>query len=389
MVLDSRRAVIPTGAEVLVFTTESRYLPPQPAADAVTALAGKLPAFPLVVYKKIDSTLRGHPGLELMALMDALHSSVALVAPAFPAQGRTAVAGQLLVRGQPLGQTVFAAQAASGDLYRVFAQPNRAVSAVTLDDVRLGAVHVAELLNRTNECVCIADAETEADLLVLAQAAMTAPSQAPVLCGSAGLAHALAEVIPPAVVQPPAFESRRHGPLLVIAGSRHPATVAQVETARQRGVSVVQASVEFVYGSESAGATAAAELVQAAAEALTAGRDVIVTTARTPDSPLGAGSIASRLGEVVAQLQEQFQVGGLVLTGGDIAAAVCAALEAHSLQLLGEVQPGIALGCLADGACAGLAVVTKAGGFGNDCALIDALAALHHLQTRTRPEQPG
>ena len=60
-----------------------------------------------------------------------------------------------------------------------------------------------------------------------------------------------------------------------------------------------------------------------------------------------------------------------------IAAAVCAALGAHTLRLRGELQPGVALGELADGAQAGLPVVTKAGGFGGERAIADILSALH------------
>ncbi len=52
-------------------------------------------------------------------------------------------------------------------------------------------------------------------------------------------------------------------------------------------------------------------------------------------------------------------VSGLVLTGGDIATAVCAALGAGTLWLQGEVQPGIAVDR------AGQLIVLAEGGFGD------------------------
>ena len=62
--------------------------------------------------------------------------------------------------------------------------------------------------------------------------------------------------------------------------------------------------------------------------------------------------------------------GTLLLTGGETAVAVCRALETASLRLDGEVEPGLARGALLDGPFAGLAVVTKAGGFGDPDTLV-------------------
>jgi uncharacterized protein YgbK (DUF1537 family) len=69
-------------------------------------------------------------------------------------------------------------------------------------------------------------------------------------------------------------------------------------------------------------------------------------------------------------------LGGLVLTGGDIARAVLGALGGEALQLGPEVLPGIPLGWPVTGPQAGLPVVTKAGGFGGAEALCDAVRCL-------------
>src|SRR6266404_6761607 len=73
---------------VAVVDTESRALAPDDAADLVRAavkrvegqLAGRL------LFKKIDSTLRGSVAAELDALLDASGRRTALVCPAFPGQ---------------------------------------------------------------------------------------------------------------------------------------------------------------------------------------------------------------------------------------------------------------------------------------------------------------
>ena len=101
----------------------------------------------------------------------------------------------------------------------------------------------------------------------------------------------------------------------------------------------------------------------ALAETLRNGQPAILTTANLPLSPLGDEVIAGRLADVAGWLVEAELVGGLVLTGGDTAAAVCRRLGAILIELHGELIPGIAAGALLDGRHAGLPVITKAGAF--------------------------
>src|SRR6187399_2191347 len=63
----------------------------------------------VLVYKKVDSTLRGNIGAEIDGLMEALGVGVTLFAPALPAGGRTVVNGEVYVRGAKLADTEFAA----------------------------------------------------------------------------------------------------------------------------------------------------------------------------------------------------------------------------------------------------------------------------------------
>jgi uncharacterized protein YgbK (DUF1537 family) len=57
------------------------------------------------------------------------------------------------------------------------------------------------------------------------------------------------------------------------------------------------------------------------------------------------------------------------VTGGETARAIARSLGASALLVEREVLPGIPQGRLLGGARAGLAVVTKAGGFGGEDAL--------------------
>ena len=77
---------------VQAFTTASRNLPPSEAAVAVYSAAFALSEIPhSLIFKKIDSALRGQIAAELLAANQALHTRAILLAPAFPATGRTSV----------------------------------------------------------------------------------------------------------------------------------------------------------------------------------------------------------------------------------------------------------------------------------------------------------
>ena len=86
-------------AEVLAVSTESRNVGPERAVELVDqVLPGLIEGFaPDVVFKKIDSTLRGNPGVETQYVASLL-GQPAVVAPAYPQNGRTVGHGYLLVK---------------------------------------------------------------------------------------------------------------------------------------------------------------------------------------------------------------------------------------------------------------------------------------------------
>ena len=90
-----------------------------------------------------------------------------------------------------------------------------------------------------------------------------------------------------------------------------------------------------------------------------------------------------RLAQVVATPEVSERVGGLVLTGGDIAAAVCRALHVSELWLRGEIAPGLPWGVLGGGPLHAIPIATKAGSFGDDDAL---LACIDYLRSEALPK---
>ena len=93
-------------AQIIALNAGSR---PQPPAQATRAIQARLRAArdsgASLRFVKIDSTLRGHPGLEIGVAADAAGAPLVIVTPAFPDNGRTVAHAELLIDGVPLVRT--------------------------------------------------------------------------------------------------------------------------------------------------------------------------------------------------------------------------------------------------------------------------------------------
>src|SRR5688572_939807 len=96
-------------ADVVGITTETRNASAAEAAALVAAAIaqGRVRGARLL-YKKIDSTLRGPVAAEVTALAAAMPHATILFCPANPRAGRTVRDGVLLVHGVPVASTEFA-----------------------------------------------------------------------------------------------------------------------------------------------------------------------------------------------------------------------------------------------------------------------------------------
>ena len=203
--------------DAISFDTDSRTMPAGFAAKRVVEVASTVRGA-RIVYKKLDSTLRGNVAAELAAAFGAAGRERAIVAPAFPAAGRTTVRGSQLVHGVPVNQTEMrndpSTPVREAHVPTLLADSFSSVVSLGVEDFAdPGRVRVAL---EENECV-VADTERDSDLEALVR---TVPDPARVLwAGSAGLALALGSAYP----GPRAGEAGERRapvrPILVVVGS--------------------------------------------------------------------------------------------------------------------------------------------------------------------------
>jgi uncharacterized protein YgbK (DUF1537 family) len=273
-----------------------------------------------VLFKKIDSTLRGHVVEELAAFLGATPGVERIViAPAFPEQGRTFVDGRLLVHGKP-----------------------QAANLTSLQE----QLHTA--LDRRPLVMPMTLAE-QGDLTALVRE-MRQSNARTLWVGSSGLARALAGAAPrridATVLQPPT---------LIVVGSFSTAARDQARAfGRENPGNVLALSPNAA--DMAMAANRAAEVMK------TTGRVLLHLESDEIEPAAASRKIVEGLAAALHDLAQRSRT--LVVTGGDTARAMLAALGVEALTIEGELEPGISVSAPVEGH--GFRAVLKAGGFGDN-----------------------
>ena len=336
------------GAEVVSINADTRHLPAEEAASRVRhILRALVDGESEILIKKIDSTLRGNVVAETLAMLEASGRRLAVVAPAFPAQGRTVVQGVVHVRNIPLKDTNFARDALTppplDPLHVLFAR-----AAVDARVQQVGAGESLPALAAGSKQIYTVDAAADGDLRATLRT-LQGRFRAALLVGSSGIAEVVADLHFERSVrrQPhPAVA----GTLLFVVGSRAEQSAQQVAClAEQEQAHVVPAPNGAA--DIDAAAAASSELL------------VLKATPGTDGREGDSDEVARGLAESVAGILRRLRVAALVVTGGDTAIAVLRRLAQPTLNVMGNLLPGIPFSRIQAGG-ASLWFVTKAGGFG-------------------------
>lgn len=367
---------IPADESSVVIDTESRGLTGE-EAKAVTAKAVAdvdFSAFKYVI-KKVDSTLRGNVAEEVLAVDEAFGSELVIFAPALPDLGRTTEGGVHMLKGVRITETEIAKdpkKPVTEDnlakiLGKVYDEP---VTYVSLDQIRSGEIALDQGRLYTF------DATKNSDLQAVIGAAM-ATGKNVLWVGTAAMADNLMEM-----------ESKTY-PALGIAASVSAVTCTQIKAAEDAGVVLVQVPVHDVLS----GKVSTKPYIDATVESLLAGKDTILLSSSSYDrSELALSTeegkkkgmepwqvseyVQGLMGAMAKEVFARANVSGVFLTGGDTAMGVLGTLEADGSAILAEIAVGIPMMRVVGGAMDGMKVVTKAGAFGKEDAILFAFRKL-------------
>jgi uncharacterized protein YgbK (DUF1537 family) len=354
---------------VISVNSDSRRLNPGEAYGIVYRIAKQFEAG-FLVYKKVDSVLRGNPGQELGAVMDALEIPLTLAAPSFPANRSTLENGVL---------------SSGTDAVLVFSGgTGRKTQNIPLSEVRKGAGNITGFINsHAGIQVFVADAVTDDDLAIIykASASLASPH---VLAGSAGLANQLALSLDKTGTVPREKLSVLV-PALIIAGTRQAETAAQINalckkhpaTLTNLNVSMIaegqaEKAIAIAFDEASACMKKNSSLCVIAVDSMFALTEIAgQTSGNYAEGDETSAAICEALGSFTEKLMGSFQFPVIITTGGDTSLAVCRQLGINAIEPLAEICPGVPLGRITGGHYDGHFIVTKSGRFGNPGSLLD------------------
>ena len=376
-------------AEVLALDADTRCIDATTSIAKVRRVMRKYASNDdLLLFKKIDSTLRGNVAEELAAALEALRSThpaaVAVMAPAFPAIGRTTVNGTQLAYGLPLHELdIWRHQGIPGRAHipDILNAANLKCAPLRVSSVRSGHRALVQELNTLaeNADVLVCDAETDQDLYEIAAASMELQRHV-IWVGSAGLAYQLpraAGMASGTQVEPISLPSCA-GPLLFVIGSLSRKSIEQVcaLTSSSQTLRVAVPADVLVAGERSPHWHDFA--LQLGSE-IRMKRDVVLYPEPEPQldltqRPLLAAALARMATSVVNE------IGALIASGGETARAVLQGAGVTRLRLLGEIERGIPVS-VTENWSRPLPVITKAGDFGGPDALLKCSRFLHGEET--------
>lgn len=377
--------------DVLVVDTESRFDDKETAykkafETGVQARSENIK----YLYKKLDSTMRGNVGAEISGLMDSLDISHTFVVPALPLYGRTTLNGNVYVKGVLLAETDYANDPKSPvkESYIpaiISRQTDKRTGVLCFNDHLSEKQEISAKLNELMNAgiqIIVIDAEDDEDLDLIASVVNGIQGRV-MYAGCSGFAEKLAGYIE---------LGKEKKSNVVIAGSVNKITVEQAEyAARELNIKTINIDVEVIISREKA--IEKRRIMKLADKSIVAGDDVIIRSASSPESvrrclekgrKLGLDDfmvserVADFLGELAGEIIRKKNLKGIVLTGGDTAIKTLNSLNINGIIVKDEILHGIPYGYFNDDKYGKMIVVTKAGGFGGEDAIIQILKFLRN-----------
>jgi uncharacterized protein YgbK (DUF1537 family) len=351
--------------DVAVVDTSSRLSSPRKARMKVAKVASNLKKHGAkYFYKKVDSTLRGNVGVEIEAVMDEIKVGTTIFTPALPEQGRTVVDGHLLVDGKRLTETDFAKDPLTPAIEShvptlIKKSTNKKVGLVSLSSVRGNLVR--EILNLKEEGIniIVVDATTRKDLRRIAES-LIKTGLATLSCGSAGLAAELPVTL--GFYYPP--------PVIILSGSQNPVTRMQAKKVEE----TLEPYVTKLNAIKLSSVSYLNKKMKETMEAIDDERDMIISLDKVKGlSEARIQKILTSFRSMVLRIAKYGMKSGIIIIGGETTSQTCRSLGANAMMIEDEVDIGLACARIVNGKYKGMRIVTKAGGFGDEYALVKAI----------------
>lgn len=388
-ILDKRSTIIiPNNLDVFVIDTETRELESKIVRKILRNILKKIKVNKKdIVYKKVDSTLRGNIGVEIEEIIMIFNRDICIFSPSYPSYQRITVGGYLIVDQKPLELSEYSCynskQVENSFIpFLLKTQTNFPVGQIDLKDVAKGQKTILSKINKLHQKgskIIVIDSTNEVHLKDIFASGLKFGEDGSVLfSGSAGLANRFPNVYNKNKELKLNIENNK-GPVVVVAGSRNSILEDQINYIKNKlnyyelkiDLEQILSNKDFTLDNYT---TKCIQIIRNK-------RDLVIHTNAIYNEKKLINKklmlkynlsfreleiyIKTFLGELIAKILKNSCVRNLILTGGDVALGVCRELNIYNMNIVDELLPGIPL-AIADYKDYKLNIITKAGGFGKN-----------------------
>lgn len=320
-----------TDTELLIISTDTRSVSEEEAVHEMAGVTEEVMKLkPVLIFKKVDSVLRGHVLAELTAQLDVLQLKKALLVPANPALGRTITGGIYYYKDQPIHLSSF-----SHD-------PEFAISSsdvsdmLRVKDASLSIKTVEEELPSSG--IVVGEATSAKDLEDWAKRVDTDMLPA----GASGFFSALLNV-----KNMKGFAGDKpvkdHGhPVLFVCGSTFNKSREAIKSIKNNGGPVSYMPDEVIRSGEIYNEAFPMWSQEVASMINSGGRAIISIDANTTEGvPVSAGLLREKTALVVSEILKQVNIQELFIEGGSTAASVIRKAGFQTFFPVEELAPGV------------------------------------------------
>jgi uncharacterized protein YgbK (DUF1537 family) len=352
------------GYDVIATNTQSRQIPPKKAAQVVRSELKKLQAMDIrVLFKKIDTTLRGNIAEEISAIMDEGFLLTIMVV-AIPRIGRTTHGGRQYFEGKPIEETILTKDRLNPTPFVTSCIPQlfesyRDIETQTIDIPAIRSGHFSLTLfplTSGKKKIFIFDAETMEDINFIVQTALQSGIQPILFAGSLGLMESLAKLLKEEIGiqknQSILFSGEK---VLIACGSSHPVSRAQVQTLfANRNVLSLPLQYKDI-------------------KQITQSRTQSIHCLYIPPSiSLSAKEIERNFSKLTAEAIQTGNYNYLIIIGGETAFSVCRKLHIYEIELLATYNNIAAISIpKGEPSLPPIIIITKGGSVGDQSFLLN------------------
>lgn len=389
-----------SNVDVFASSTESRNVDSKTALDRASRVVNKLKEKLNAenFYKKIDSTMRGHIGVEVLALLEAAEKDAVVLTPSYIEESRSAIGGYALLNGIPIERTQCALdpKAPIYDSYipdilkkELKQGAGDLIGTIELKTITKGAgpisLKISELIQKGKKII-VADAMNKTDLEQIALAIFKSDYDI-IPCGSAGLADAINKTCSNDEVNKK-IESIDFLPRLIVSGTATTLGHKQIDKLKEekKGIFYVDLTIEnIVNGLDN-------ETLEEIIEKLQQGKDVTIHSSNINnellddeslniliDAGIARDEFSDKITDFLSDLVYKINLKSnfiLIMVGGETSYKCAYRIESKYLEIQDAIMPAIPLCKDANGKI----IVTKSGNFGSLNTLVDIINYFDRLR---------